>query len=68
MPWNPTSRSTFNWDILESKVSLTDMSSINFTVVADDDHAISANDDQSGSSKIAGQVQQQIERASVGIM
>lgn len=59
MPWASTSgastiaysastSSTHNWDVLVSVVSSTDSLSVNFTVVADDEHADIAIDDISG--------------------
>jgi len=46
--WINQSATTFNWNILTSQISSTDSLSINFTVVADDEHAIIAIDDQTG--------------------
>lgn len=46
--WSNTTDSIFNWSVLSSQVSSTDSLSIGFTVVADDEHAIIAIDDQSG--------------------
>lgn len=46
--WTNRSASTFNWNILTSVVSSVDSLSVHFTVVADDEHAIQALDDQSG--------------------
>jgi len=45
--WTNQSATTFNWNILTSQISSTDSLSINFTVVADDEHGIRAIDDQS---------------------
>ena len=46
--WSASTSSTHNWDILKSIVSSVDSLSVNFTVVADDEHAIIAMDDISG--------------------
>ena len=46
--WSQSSSSIFNWNILTSVVTTTDLLGINFTVVADDTHAIRALDDFSG--------------------
>lgn len=46
--WSASTSSTYNWSVLSSQVSSVDSLSIGFTVVADDEHAIIAIDDQSG--------------------
>jgi hypothetical protein len=46
--WSTSTSSTHNWDILKSVVSSVDSLSVNFTVVADDEHAVIAIDDVSG--------------------
>jgi len=46
--WSTTTSSTHNWNILTSVVSSVDSLSVNFTVVANDEHAIIAIDDVSG--------------------
>ena len=46
--WTQSASSIFNWNILTSIVTTTDLLGIDFTVVADDDHAIIAIDDFSG--------------------
>lgn len=46
--WSNSSSSIHNWDVLKSVISSVDSLSVNFTVVADDEHGIIAMDDISG--------------------
>ena len=46
--WSTSTTSTYNWSVLSSQVSSMDSLSIGFTVVLDDEHGATLNDDQSG--------------------